>query len=146
MRGTTGMLVVGALAAGACGGGGAIKQASPALPVNLTVYVNDSRVSLSPDSVGAGPVVFIVTNQASRTKSLSLLPAGTSAAQPVASTGTISPKGTAQVTVDLSAGDYSLTTAVNDGTGTPPSTTGVQAATLHIGPPRPSGANDLLQP
>ncbi len=139
------MLVVGALATGACGGGGGtIKQASPALPVNLTVYVNDSRVSLSPDSVGAGPVVFIITNQASTTQSLSLLPVGTPAAQPVASTRTISPQGTAQVTVDLSAGDYSLTAAVNDGAS--PSATGVQAATLHIGPARPSGANALLQP
>jgi hypothetical protein len=143
-----GMLLAGALAAGGCGGGGGgVNKASPALSINLTVYINNSRVSLSPGSVGAGQVVFIVTNQASSVESLSLLPAGAPAAQPVASTGPISPQGTAQMKVDLSApGDYSLTTAANGAGGAPPSTTAVQAATLHIGPSRPSGSNDLLQP
>jgi hypothetical protein len=142
------MLLAGALAAGGCGGGGGgVTGMSPAPPLNLTVYINDSRVSLSPGSVGAGTVVLIVTNQAGSAKSLSLLPAGSPDAQPVASTAPISPQGTAQMKVGLSApGDYSLTTAVNGPGGAPPSATAVQAATLHIGPSRPSGSNDLLQP
>jgi hypothetical protein len=124
-----------ALALAGCGGGsGGVKEASPALPINLTVYINDSRVSLSPDAVGAGQIVFFITNQASRAQTLTLLPAGT-AGQPVASTGPIEPQGTAQVKVDLGAGDYSLR-----------ATTPVQPATLHIGPQRPSGSSDLLQP
>jgi hypothetical protein len=127
-----------ALAAAGCGGGGGgVKEASPPLPINLTVYINDARVSLSPDTVGAGQVVFIITNQASRAQTLALLPAG-AAGQPIASTGAISPEGTAQMTVgadELPPGNYSLT-----------STTAVQPATLHIGPLRPSGSNDLLQP
>jgi hypothetical protein len=134
MRRTPGVLLVTALVAGGCGGGGGVAGASPAPPINLTVYINDSGVSLSPDSVGAGSVVFIVTNQAGSAKSLSLLPAGAPAGQPVASTTPISPQGTAQMKVDLSTpGDYSLTT-------------GVQAAALHIGPSRPGGSDDLLQP
>lgn len=131
------MWVAVALAAAGCGGGGGgVKETSPPLPINLTVYINDARVSLSPDTVGAGQVVFIITNQASSAQTLTLLPAGTPAAQAVASTGSISPQGTAQMKVELSTpGDYSLT-----------STTAVQPATLHIGPLRPSGSNDLLQP
>jgi hypothetical protein len=141
-------LLVGALAAGGCGAsGGGVSRPSPPVSINLTVYINDSRVSLSPDSVGAGPVVFIVTNQAGSAESLTLLPAGAPAAQPLASTGPINPRGTALMKVDLDApGDYSLTTAVNGGIGAPPGTTGVQAAALHIGPTRQSGSNDLLQP
>jgi hypothetical protein len=149
MRTTSGMWVAVALAAAGCGGGGGgVKETSPPLPINLTVYINDARVSLSPDTVGAGQVVFIITNQASTAQSLTLLPAG-AAGQPIASTGSIGPQGTAKMTVgaeDLQPGDYSLTTAVNGGTAAPPSTTGVQAATLHIGPPRPNGSSDLLQP
>jgi hypothetical protein len=132
------MLLAGALAVGGCGGGGGgVKAVGPALPVNLTVYINDSRVSLSPDTVGAGQVVFIITNQASRAQALTLLPSG-AAGQPIASTGSISPGGIAQMKVgaeELPPGDYSLT-----------STTAVQPAALHIGPRRPSGSNDLLQP
>jgi hypothetical protein len=136
------MLVATALAAAACGSSGAaLNQPSPSVPLNLTVYVDDSRVSLSPDSVGAGPLVFIVTNQASSAQTLTLLPAGDSAAQPLAATGPINPQGTAQLKVDLGTpGDYVLTT----GAGAPPGTTA--AATLHVGQPRPSGSNDLLQP
>ncbi len=142
------MLVATALAVAACGSSGpAPTQASPPVPLNLTVYVNDSRVSLSPDSVGAGQVVFIVTNQASSARTLTLLPAGAAAAQPLAATGPISPQGTAQLKVDLkNPGDYTLGAGANAAAGAPPSTTTVQAAKLHIGPPRPSGSNDLLQP
>lgn len=142
------MLAATALAVAACGSSGpALTQASPPVPLNLTVYVNDSRVSLSPDSLGAGQVVFIVTNQASSAQTLTLLPAGAAAAQPLAATGPISPQGTAQLKVDLkNPGDYTLTTGANAADGAPPSTTTVQAATLHIGSPRPSGSNDLLQP
>jgi hypothetical protein len=89
----------------------------------------------------------MITNQASQAETLTLLPAGAPAGQPVASTGSINPQGTAQLTVDLgSPGDYALTTAVNGAGGAPPGTTAVQPATLHIGPARPSGSNDLLLP
>lgn len=142
------MLAATALAAAACGSSGAaLTRPSPPVPLNLTVYVNDTRVSLSPDSVGAGPVVFIVTNQARSAQSLTLLTAGSAAAQPVAATGPISPEGTAQLKVDLgSPGDYTLTTGANGADGAPPSPAAVQAATLHIGPSRQSGSNDPLQP
>ncbi|MDQ6818039.1 MAG: hypothetical protein M3018_11635 [Actinomycetota bacterium] len=148
MRGTAGIVLVGALVFGGCGAeGGGVSQLSPPVSINLTVYINDSRVSLSPDSVGAGPVVLIVTNQASSTQSLKLLPAGAPAVAPLASIGPISPRGTAQAKVFIrTPGDYALTTAVSGALGTPPGTTTVQAATLHIGPRRPSGSSDLLQP
>ena len=145
----TGMLVAGAFVATGCGGGSTFaNKPRPATPVNLTVYVNNSRVSISPASVGAGPVIFIVTNQASHAITLNVLPAGASAAQPVADTGPINPQATSQVTVDLSTpGNYTLTTAANGSTDaslTGPPT--IQAATLHIGQARPSSSNQLLQP
>lgn len=123
-------------------------QPRPPSPVNLTVYINDQRVSVSPTSVGAGPVVFIVTNQSSQSEGLTVLPAGTGAAQPLADTGPISPQATAQVTVDFSTpGDYTVTTsntATTDAAAAVPKV--IRPALLHIGPERASASGQLLSP
>src|SRR3981081_90925 len=95
---TIGILATGALLATACGGGSHFaNKPRPAVPVNLTVYVNNARVSVSPSSVGAGPVVFIITNQAHQAESLTIISGGS----PVATTGPINPEATLQVTVNL---------------------------------------------
>jgi hypothetical protein len=143
-RRTIGMLALSALAVSACGStsSGATTPRPPA-PVNLTVYLDNSRVSVSPRSVGAGPVAFIITNQANQAESLAVLRAGRGAGQPLADTGPINPQATAQVTVDFtSPGTYSLSPAGGDGG----SHSSIRAALLHIGAPRASSDNQLLQP
>ncbi len=110
MRKTTSLLVsLSAVAIAGCGSSGTFaNKASPPQPINVTVYINNSKVSASPASIGSGPVNFIVTNQASSSESLTILPAGSSAGQPLADTGPINPQATAQVTVNFSSkGDYS---------------------------------------
>ena len=103
-RRTIAMLAGTALVVSACGSTApAIVNPRPAAPVNLTVFIDNSRVSVSPANVGAGPVEFIITNQAAQTESLAVLPAGASAGQPLANTGPINPQGTAQVTVNFSS-------------------------------------------
>jgi hypothetical protein len=137
------MLAVTALAVSACGASsqGATTPRPPA-PVNLTVYIDNSRVSLSPSSVGAGPVAFIITNQASQAESLAILPKGSAAGQPLANTGPINPQATAQVTVNFSSpGTYAVSTG---GDGSSGST--IRAATLIVGKTRPNSNNQLLQP
>ena len=134
------MLAVGALAVSACGATskGATAPRPPA-PVNLTVYIDNSRVSVSPTAVGAGPVAFIITNQASQAESLAVLRAGNATGRPLANTGPINPRATAQVTVNLtSPGRYSLSTGGEGGS--------IRAASIHIGKPRSSSDNQLLQP
>ena len=146
----TGILVAAGAVLGGCGGGGGhyANRPRPPSPVNMTVYINDQRVSISPTSVGAGPVVFIVTNQASKSESLTVLPAGQSAAQPLANTGPISPQATLQVTVNFSQpGNY----VVKTGTGGESQAQAalpakIQPALLHIGPRRASASNQLLSP
>jgi hypothetical protein len=138
------MLAVSALAVSACGGTskGATTPRPPA-PVNLTVYIDNHRVSLSPTSVGAGPVAFIITNQASQAESIAILHAGRAARGPLANTGPINPQATAQVTVNFgSPGTYAVsTTSDGDGGGS-----SIRAASLHVGKARPSSNNQLLQP
>jgi hypothetical protein len=154
--------VVVAAALTGCGssGGHFANNPRPPTPVNLTVYINDQKVSLSPAAVGAGPVVFIVTNQASRAESVTIVPAGDASAQPatntpgcssgssaLACTGPISPMATAQVKVSLGTGAYTVATTSSSGTeaasaALPP----IQPALLRIGGQRPSSSGQLLIP
>jgi hypothetical protein len=141
-RTTIAMLAVSGLAVSACGSSsqGATTPRPPA-PVNVTVYVDNSRVSISPTEVGAGAVQFIITNQATDAESLAVVPQGSSGGQPLANTGPINPQATAQVTVNLTTpGDYSVS-ASNAGSGS-----SIQPATLHVGPPRASSSGQVLQP
>jgi len=150
MRNTTiAVLGAAALAVSACGsssgGGSFADKPSPPTPVNLTVYVNDSKVSISPARVGAGPVIFIVTNQGTKAHSLSILAAGGS--NPIATTAPINPQGTTQITVDVKPGTYSVATGASHGTdaqlaSAPP----VQPASLHIGARRRSTTGSLITP
>ena len=142
-----GMIAGGALILSACGGGGGsmATKPRPAVPVNLTVEIDNQRVSVSPASVGAGPIVFIVTNAADRTESLMVQSPGGS--QTLASTGPINPQTTAEVTVDLGdPGDYMVVTGTSGSDAAQAAPASIQPATLHIGAPRPSGSNQLLLP
>ncbi|MDQ6816878.1 MAG: hypothetical protein M3018_05650 [Actinomycetota bacterium] len=123
-------------------------NARPPTPVDLTIYINNSRVSVSPASVGAGPVIFIVSNQANHAQSVTIMPAGVAASQALANTGPINPQATSQVTVNFSTpGDYTVTTAANGTTDASlAAPTNIQAATLHVGPARAASNNTLLQP
>jgi hypothetical protein len=143
-RWTIGMLAASALAVTACGStsSGATTPRPPA-PVNLTVYLDNSAVSVSPGSVGAGPVTFIITNQASHAESLAIVGSGSSDGKPLANTGPINPQATAQVTVNFtSPGTYSLSTGDGDAATTP----AIRPASIKVGPPRASSDNQVLQP
>jgi hypothetical protein len=131
-----------------CGSNGTFaNKPRPATPVDLAVYVNNARVSISPASVGAGQVIFVVTNQANTAQSVSVHPAD-NATQRLASTGPINPQATAQVTVDLrSPGTYTVSAGSGGGSDAAVATAPkIQPAALHIGPARRSSSNVLLQP
>jgi hypothetical protein len=147
---TNGTLLLAAAALAGCGSGGGhfANLPRPPSPVNMTVYINDQRVSVSPTSVGAGPVVFIVTNQSSQSEGLTVTPAGQTASQPLAQTAPISPQATAQVTVDFQTpGDYVVETSNGAPTEAAASLPAkITPALLKIGPPRPSSSGELLSP
>jgi hypothetical protein len=142
------MAAAGSLLLAGCGGGATFaNKPRPPVPVNVTVYINDQRVSVSPSAVGAGPVVFIVTNQASQAESMQILQGGASAAAPVTSTGPISPQATAQIKVSLLKGRYTVGIGPNGQTEASRAThAGIQPAVLRIGHQRPSASNQLMSP
>jgi hypothetical protein len=148
MRKTTiGILGSAALALAGCGGGTTFaNQPRPPAPINVTVYVNNHRVSVSPASVGAGPVVFIVTNQAGNAESLAIAASG-SGSQQLADTGPINPQGTAEISVDFTPGTYTVSTGGNATTEAALSSApGIQPASLRVGAARASASNQLLEP
>lgn len=119
-----------------------VNRGRPSIPVNLAVYIGNARVAISPATARAGPVVFDVTNQASRSESLTIAPRR--GGQLLATTGPINPDSTAQVTVDFPTGEYSI--ATGSGSGEPPSVAPITPATLRIGPRRGNADGALLQP
>jgi hypothetical protein len=146
-RTTIGCLAVSIVALAGCGSGATFKNLPrPPTPVDLTVYINNARVSVSPNSVGAGPVNFIVTNQSTKTVTLSI-DNGVSGKSIGAGTGPINPQATAALTVDFKPGDYSVTTGAGGGTDAALATPSpIHPAALHIGPMRQNADNVLLQP
>jgi hypothetical protein len=145
-RKTFGILAVTALAASGCGGGTTFaNKPRPPAPVNLTVYVSNSHISVSPSSVGAGPVVFIVTNAADQTESITVQ---STDGIHLASTGPVNPQSTAQVTVDFrDPGSYTVNAGQTGSTqASQNQPSNIQAATIKIGKQRPSASDQLLQP
>lgn len=112
----------------------------PPAPINLSISVTNDRVSVSPARIGAGPAVLIVSNQSDTSRDVTLTPPeGSSSAclDADASSGPITPMGTARVTVDLVEGDCIV--GVRDSRETRP-------ARLTVGSERESAQADLLQP
>src|SRR5947209_11327758 len=139
---TIGMFAMGAIAVAGCGGNTKTfaNQSPPPTPVNVTVYINNARVSVSPDNTGAGPVTFLVANHATKAESLQVQAAGSGGGQPLANTGPINPQGTASITVDFTEqGKYSVSVGSGGTTeaSTASPTSSIAPATLHIGAPRP---------
>jgi hypothetical protein len=139
--------IVGTCAVGisACGtsGGRLPTQPRAPTPIALSVYVNDSRISVSPSSVGAGPVVFTFTNQARNAEALAISRSGGTAA--IARTAPINPEGTTQVSVNFKPGVYTIKTARAGTEAQLSESNSIRSALIRIGRKRPSSTNDLLQ-
>ena len=134
------LAVAGVLALGGCGSSSADYKNDPRPPgpIVVTGYIDDQRVSVSPRSLGAGPISLIVTNQtgtAQRVTLESAAPAGTGPGLKQV-TAPISPQDTATLKADVKAERY--TVHVAGGT--------IRAARLQVGRERASAQNDLLQP
>jgi hypothetical protein len=145
-RATIAILAVSAAVAAGCGGAKHFaNEPRPATPVNLTVYINSSRILISPNYVGAGPVTFIVTNQATQAESLTVQPASGGAA--LATTAPINPQATSEVQVNFNPGTYTIGTTATGGTDATQATSGpIASASLVVGPQRQNSNGALLQP
>ena len=133
-------VMAGALLLAGCGDNDDYKNdPRPPSPINVTAFVGAKRVSVSPNSFGAGPIVVIVTNQSNSSQDVTFQTsrAGSGGSADVTqSTGPINPGDTGQIKLDVVQGRYEVKTGDN----------GIAPAAINVGPERASAQNDLLQP
>jgi hypothetical protein len=109
----------------------------PPTRIVLTGSISPDRVSISPRRFGAGPVSLVVANLTDTSQQVTLEASDRTKPDRVRQeTAPINPRDTAELRADLSTGRYTVHV-----TGS-----GIRAATLRVGRPRPSTQNDLLQP
>jgi hypothetical protein len=139
---------VSALTLSACGNAGspAASRPDPPAPTVLSVLVSGSQIRLSPDRIGAGPVLLTITNQSSGSVAVLVRRSGSSDA--VARTAPVNPQGITQIKLDLSRGSYSLAAKrsgrQSDARASRPSP--IAPARLRITAARPSSGGQALQP
>jgi hypothetical protein len=126
------LLALPVLLLGGCAGEREDGEAAPRppVPVTITAAIERGRIVLAPETVGAGPLVVLVSNQSGAPRRVALEPedAGVRVAQAVA------PRGVARLALDAAPGRYALRVP------------GLPAATLRVGRPRPSSRDRLLLP
>lgn len=127
------------LALAGCGEDDFENEPRPPVPVQLTGVITEQKVTVSPNELGAGPVVITVSNQtkASHTLTLESADGGTIREQ----VGPINPLDTATLQRTLEPGEY--TVSAGSEAAMPREIT---PATLTIGQERKSGSDELLLP
>jgi hypothetical protein len=140
-------LALGALLIAGCGSTTPLDfkgKTRPSAPVDVSVYVNNQRVLVSPAKIGAGSALFTVANESSQDEDLCVGPA-----PPLKGCVTYFPSiaagSTAQLTGDLKRGKYRLEVNTIGNDHRPPHeiTTSGQ---LLAGAARQDGDNALLAP
>jgi hypothetical protein len=128
------------LTVAACGSSSADYKNDPRPPgpIVITGYISNQRVSVSPRSLGAGPISLIVTNQTGTAQRVTLESADPTGSGPGIKqvTAPISPRDTATLKVDVKPGSYSVHVGAD----------AIRTARLKVGAERKSAQNDLLQP
>ena len=128
-----------AVTAAACGDESErANELRPPAPINITAAIDGDRVRVSPSSFGAGPVVFVISNQSGAVQRLTLetdeVAGDTGGIR--RSTGDIAASSTGNLSVDVREGTYRLSTGGND----------IRPAAVEVSAERPSSQNELLLP
>jgi hypothetical protein len=134
-----------AVAAAGCGssGGTAVSRVGPPNPLSVSVLITNARVLASPARFGAGPVLFTVTNQASRARALQIF---RGRGMRVADTAPLNPQGSTQVSVVVAKGRYTLTAGSRARTDAQLDAPQTQPLTIIVGRTRRSSGSTLLTP
>lgn len=131
------LLVLLTLGIGGCGGEDFENEPRPPVPLAVTGVITDDRVTISPDSFGAGPIVLTVSNQTPDSHTITL-EGGDITPEEV---GPINPEDTASLQKTLPEGTY--TVEANSGADV---FGGIRPGKIKVGDERGSAADDLELP
>jgi hypothetical protein len=131
------LLATAATIAAGCGGGSDFENAPrPPAPVQLTGVITDKGVTVSPDRVGAGPVVLLISNQTQESHTITLDGGDTKD-----TVGPINPLDTAKLQQELEQGSYTVKAGSSQAVSRE-----LEPATLTVGKPRKSSSDQVLLP
>jgi hypothetical protein len=120
-----------------CGGGSDFEnKPRPPVPLQLTGVITPKRVTVSPNRIGAGPVVLNISNQTEESHTVTL--EGETVRERV---GPINPFDVATIQKTLKAGQYSV--KAGSAKAVPVE---IKSGTLVVGPERQSAQDKLLLP
>jgi len=134
-RTATGLVAVSIALAGCGGSDEFANDPRPPTPINVTAAITDQKVTVSPRSIGAGPVVIIIANETAKAHRITVETASDQAGVRQ-QTSPINPQGSGTLKLDMRTGSYKVSV---DGDGIP-------EARLDVGKDRPSAQNAVLQP
>jgi hypothetical protein len=118
-----------------CGDEDHVNHDRPPASINVTAAIADGGIHVSPRRFGAGPIRLIVSNQTAAPQELTFETGGDTSGI-TQTTAPISPDGTATLEVDVTEGDYEISTGERR----------IRSTAVAVGAPRPSAQNELLQP
>jgi hypothetical protein len=104
----------------------------PPVPLNISVNLDQDRITASPASFGAGPITLLIANQSRAAQTVTL-----DGPRLRRSVGPINPQDTATLRLRVLQGEHTLSAEES---------AGLREATLTVGPERPSAQSDLLLP
>jgi hypothetical protein len=122
-----------------CGEDDFENEPRPPTPVQLTGVITDEKVTISPNKLGAGPVVITVSNQTEQPHTITLESSGGGTIREQSSP--INPLDTATIQRTLEPGEYTVKAGSEQAVERE-----IDPATLKIGPDRKSGSDELLLP
>jgi hypothetical protein len=128
---TTAIVVAG------CGGDEKFEnEPRPPAPVQLTGVIRDDKLTVSPNRVGAGPVILLISNQTDDPHTITLDGSGITE-----TVGPVNPLDTAKLQQTLDEGSYEVKAGSERAVAKE-----ISPAVLEIGPERKSSKNQVLLP
>lgn len=130
------------IALAACGEEDFENKPRPAVAVELTGVIQEDKVTVSPDEVGAGPVSITIANETDAAHTITLEGTGTGEGSQVRErVGPINPQDTATLQKTLATGRYEVRAGSEQAVPKE-----ITSAELTIGEPRPNSNDELLLP
>ena len=122
-----------------CGGDDFANKPRPPVPVQLSGVITEDEVTVSPNRLGAGPVVITISNQTENPHTITLESTGGGTIREQSSP--INPLDTATIQRTLVQGRYTVRAGSEAAVER-----AITPARLSIGPQRKSGSDELLLP
>src|SRR3954454_25055988 len=120
-----------------CGGSSNFKnEPRPPAPVQLTGVIRDDQLTVSPNRVGAGPIIILISNQTQQSHTITLDGVDTKDV-----VGPVNPLDTAKLQQTLKEGSYKVKAGSSRAVGKE-----VNPATLTVGPARKDSSDKVLLP